>query len=129
MAPFSGPSSAWTAFPAATSVTPIPGSRLRCATRETPAASIASPSRADVWSARAVGAPHWRTGSDEIGEANAFVKPHTQPTVVELRRLYRALRRFWITLERDQGLSLFTPRAFRDVVVASLTIAEGLHLI
>jgi hypothetical protein len=61
--------------------------------------------------------------------ANAFVKRGKQPTLGELGHLYRAVRRFWGDLKRRERLSLFTARAFREVVVASLQIAERLQLL
>ena len=59
---------------------------------------------------------------------NAFVKPGGQPTVGDLKRLYRAVKTFWADLERRERLSLFSPRAFRDIVIASLRIAERLAI-
>ena len=59
--------------------------------------------------------------------ANAFINPGRQPTLGELRRLYRAVRRFWGDLKKREHLSLFGSRGFREVVVASLQIAERLE--
>ena len=59
---------------------------------------------------------------------NAFVKPGGQPAVGDLKRLYRAVKTFWADLKRRERLSLFSPRAFRDIVIASLRIAERLAI-
>ena len=61
--------------------------------------------------------------------ANAFVKRGRQPTLGELRHLYRAVRTFWGDLKKRERLSLFGSRAFREVVVASLQIAERRQLL
>jgi hypothetical protein len=60
---------------------------------------------------------------------NAFVRSGAQPTVAELRGLYRALGRFWADVKGRGRLSLFSPRGFRDVVTAALQIAERLAVI
>jgi len=59
---------------------------------------------------------------------DAFVRRRAQPSVAQLARAHRALRAFWADLRRRERVSLFSPRAFRDVVVASARIAERLGL-